>query len=435
MRKLLLFCGLLLAFGARAAEKNGTDITGKLADLGTPAEKRYSNPYARNVWTLKAFDGKIFVGCGNSSNGGPASNAGPVPVFSFDPRSKKFTEEGSVPDEQIDVYRVIDNVLYIPGHDPKGDWKFCNFYRRKAGSGKWEIKQVSLDTGWPHNYDMTKFDDKLYAAGYGLYVSADQGAHFTAVKDVFGGRFYTFLDFPEKVYAVADIRFNGGKTQVRDKSGKVIKTFDSPMTGYAGVGVCEKGKGFVSARKITPKGITPEELMPGVQFDKNPDTPYDRRIKYKICRPLPYKGNVLYIGGIQHNDHQLTPLGAFHAVDGKDNLQVTAIGLPEKAEPWHFAVAGGKALLLFSVKKTDGKGYVNHVWQSEDGLAFSPLFYFQAKTFARAIEYLDGYLYFGLGTEVAEHGYFVGNSLKLKFDPAELHPDSGKILRYKWSAK
>ena len=64
------------------------DVTSKLEDLGSPLSEKYrsgASVYARNIWTLFAYDGKIFLGGGNSSNEGPASNAGPVPVMSFDP--------------------------------------------------------------------------------------------------------------------------------------------------------------------------------------------------------------------------------------------------------------------------------------------------------------------------------------------------------------
>ena len=70
-----------------------------------------------------------------------------------------------------------------------------------------------------------------------------------------------------------------------------------------------------------------------------------------------------------------------------------------------------------------------------DGKSFSELFSFEAPTFARSMEYLDGYLYFGLGTEVKEHGHFEGNSLKLKFSPNEVSAAAGTILRYRVALK
>ena len=60
---------------------------------------------------------------------------------------------------------------------------------------------------------------------------------------------------------------------------------------------------------------------------------------------------------------------------------------------------------------------------------FREILRFEAESFARSVEYLEGYLYFGLGTEIKEHGHFEGNSLKLKFAPSEINPASGTILR------
>ena len=88
-------------------------------------------------------------------------------------------------------------------------------------------------------------------------------------------------------------------------------------------------------------------------------------------------------------------------------------------------------------KTPDGKKakFVNHVSATSDGKSFTELFSFEAPTFARSMEYLDGFVYFGLGTEVKEHGHFEGNSLKLKFSADEVDKASGTILRYRMALK
>ena len=101
--------------------------------LGIPFEARYSSEemvYARNIWDMRLFEGRLYLGGGNSSNHDPASNAGPVPVVAWDLETKQFVEEYDVDDEQIDRFYVFDNSLVIPGHDSRKSWASGTLYRR-----------------------------------------------------------------------------------------------------------------------------------------------------------------------------------------------------------------------------------------------------------------------------------------------------------------
>ncbi len=86
--------------------------------LGNPYRKIYKSDayvYARNIWDMQVFAGRVFLGAGNSSNKGPAPNAGRVPVYSFNPYNDTFQKEYTVAEEQVDRFRVINEKLYIPG--------------------------------------------------------------------------------------------------------------------------------------------------------------------------------------------------------------------------------------------------------------------------------------------------------------------------------
>lgn len=425
MNKWMYFNILLLAgvfFGAEAvgARPMG-DTTGKMENLGIPLAQRYKNEaygsagaYARNVWALKAFDGRLYIGAGNSSNGGPAPNAGPVPVVSFDPATKQFSQEWNAPDEQLDVFRVFsDGSLYIPGHDPKEDWKLGNFYRRGKGvSGKWE-KMRTLPDG-VHCYDMAEFDGKLLACGYGTYESVDSGKTFLRKP---GPRYYAFLSFPRAVYAVADAAPERRSKFKDPKNGKMV---DVKVPAH-----------ITLAKKVPGKAF---EFVKGAKIgDVFPVTPETKDETLRIARPSLLNGRVVYIGGIVHNDHQIDPVGAYTAVDGPSAFKAERIPLPAGAKPWYTMVAGNKVYLLWSTFNETKHKYINHLSESFDGRMFQEILRFEADSFARSAEYLDGYLYFGLGTEIKEHGYFEGNSLKLKFSPAEINPASGTILRCRFS--
>lgn len=87
-----------------------TDVTANVEVLGEPFKGRWFGrwTYARNVWDMQVYDGRIYLGCGNSSNEGPATNTGPVPVICFDPRRSEFVCEATLLEEQIDRYCVTD---------------------------------------------------------------------------------------------------------------------------------------------------------------------------------------------------------------------------------------------------------------------------------------------------------------------------------------
>ena len=105
------------------------DVTADVELLGNPFIDRYADRiYARNVWDIQAFNGIVYLGSGNSSNEGPDRNAGPVDVWHFDPDRNAFVNEFTVDEEQIDIFRIIDGKLYIPGHDPLESWQLGNFY-------------------------------------------------------------------------------------------------------------------------------------------------------------------------------------------------------------------------------------------------------------------------------------------------------------------
>ena len=399
------------------------DVTSRMENLGIPLAQRFqdkayggSGAYARNVWDLKAFDGRLYIGAGNSSNGGPASNAGPVPIFSYDPKTRKFAQEWNAPDEQLDVFHEFsDGCLYVPGHDPKEDWKLGNFYRRPKGKdGKWE-KVRTLPDG-VHCYDMEEFDGKLLACGYGTYESSDRGKTFTNKR---GPRYYTFLKFAKAVYAVADA---APERKTQFKNPKTGKMTDAMIPAHVSISKKVPGKGF--------------EYIMGVRMDDVfPETPESATEVLKLNRPSAIKDRLVYIGGIVHNDHQIQPVGAYTAVDGPKCFKAERIKLPAGARPWYTRTIGSKVYLLWSTPDGRKERFVNHVSASSDGKSFTEVLSFEAPTFARAMEYLDGYLYFGLGTEVKEHGHFEGNTLKLKFSADEVNKASGTILRHRLSLK
>lgn len=140
------------------------DVSSSITVLGSPFKKA---AYARNVWDMQLFGGKIYLGHGNSSNNAPVPNAGPVPIYYWDlaqnkfsvqdvtytnPATGKVTTNVYVMDEQIDTFKVLNGELYIPGHDSRvPGWAYGNFYR--LNGDHWDqymnIPGVSMSMIWP----------------------------------------------------------------------------------------------------------------------------------------------------------------------------------------------------------------------------------------------------------------------------------------------
>ena len=112
-----------------------------------------SEAFARNLWDLQAFDGKLFVGYGDWD-----VNTGPTDVISFDPKAGIFAHETTLPEEAIDRYRVLDGALYVPGVDAMDPINGA-IYRRVAG--QWQrivLPQVA------HALDVLRHGEELCVA-------------------------------------------------------------------------------------------------------------------------------------------------------------------------------------------------------------------------------------------------------------------------------
>jgi hypothetical protein len=154
--------------------------------LGSPNRQRFPkddppDAFARTVWDLHAFGGRIYIGCGDWN-----ANRGPVDIYSFasaaDPAQVRFEKEFTVNDESVDVFRDYGGTLYVPGIDAKENWSWGNLYRKSGG--KWE-KHRSIPNGI-HVFDAAEYNGRLYVGagtghGAALFVSSDGARTFTEV--------------------------------------------------------------------------------------------------------------------------------------------------------------------------------------------------------------------------------------------------------------
>lgn len=409
------------AAGATAADTKEKDVTAEMEKLGNPFLKSYQNPYARNVWSMKAFDGKLFAGAANYDNGGPGAFPQKTQIFAFDPATKKFALEYTAPDDQLYEFRVINGDLYVPGCDPTADWSMGNFYTRKAGSPKWEMHRVLPEQ--LHTWDMCARDGKIFTCGYHITVSADGGKTFSIIKGLHHARYYAFMVFPNNIYSFNEHWSDG--------------------TAYF-IAYEHKEKTFVWRGRIAKKVV-----MPDTKLDNETENSH-------LIRTWSFKDKVLYnmgtlrrvVGGYCAADGKLKQSDGKVTVKGKNGrprvlqgprvwvpgLKVTRAKTPPDADYMTFAVTDAKAYLCYAVKTADdapGGKWRNHVMISDNGLAWKPLLAFDCPTFARSIEVMDGFLYFGLGANFKDPGIAKGNDMIYKWSPDELSPAAGEIWRVK----
>jgi hypothetical protein len=377
--------------------------------LGNPYLDRYPQGeelYARNIWDLHEYNGVVYIGAGNSSNRGPAMNAGPVPIIVFDPAKEAFVEEGVVDEEQIDLYRTIGDTLFIPGHDPRNGWKLGNYYSRQQ-KGDWR-KYRNIPKAL-HSYDLVSHRGSLFLA-LGLKddpvisMSKDNGLSWENIGAGRSSRVYSFLIVKNTLYATKKIK---RKSYNEDRNYDGVLEFD-----YSG-------------RLEARRDLYDNVLFPGVGFVTKSGK--------KIVKANVVDEHAIYIGAYIHNDHQYDPFGVFLASSlEKGNVDVKRVPIPRGARPWDILVKGEYVYVLYSQEsrkrmffqgaRPAGQRFENTVIRAAKGTLqeWDEVIKFQYSTFARSFEILDGDFYFGMGTEVQ-------NSSDWSVD--ELSEQSGDILR------
>lgn len=409
----LLLIGGAPVFAAPTVPAGAVDVSARLEKLGQPSLERYPTQfYARNVWDLQLFDGRLYIGGGNSSNEGPNSNAGPVPIWSFNPRSGAFSTEFSVDDEQTENFHVLNGQLTLPGHDPREDWSKGNFYRLEANAWK---KYRTIPNGI-HTYDLAQFGGKMYAGlgtdkDFQLAASSDKGATWQTFPTV-TGRTFTLGEFEGRLMAWGSVPSL--------ETWKSVRAINKPETREAVL----KDLGW-SVGEFSPDGtlaprpdLTADVVFPGAAVTTAGE---------KLVRPTVWNKRLLYIGGAPHNDHQTDPFALYVADSlrpGKVSVHRIALGKNDK--PWDIA-ASRNAVYVLTSEKIERAGapdeFMVRVWMSRDTRFWSPLLQFSAPTFARSMEFDGRHFYFGMGTDVGPGFPDIPSYTR------DLRPEAGQIWR------
>lgn len=355
-----------------------------LIDLGTAdysAGKKGAFP--RNPWDMTYFAGRLYIGQGNSDNqDSPDTNAGPMKIVSLQPGTPGFRYDGygtsaTLPEEQIDVIKVIDGALYIPGHDPNINQTIRTLYKRTAESEVWTQNQstnADEGTSWGvHCYDIIGFGGKLITSGYVNAVSADGGLTWTSAGHSFRGT---------ALFAVA------GKLYCVTADALWIDEYD-PGT-----------QRFFSRNDLSVQFWA--RFMPGIQGP----SPFFEAKNYgaKIVRPVMIGSRALYLAGYESSDHQTRTTDVYLARSLAQGAYDVVRTTPVNEAPWDLLARGATAYLLTSRRTTaagTNEKYVVSIWQSTADLTGWTFLWSSPElaTFARSFEEVNGDFFLGLGTD------------------------------------
>ena len=399
---LIVFCLFFLTDFSPAICHARNKVDAFLEYLGNPYLKYYPNNnkiYARNIWDMVGFRGKLYLGAGNSSNYGPSPNAGPVPIIAYAPPTNSFTTVFVTSEEQVDAFYVIENQLLVPGHDPRESWEYGNLYLSTDGVN-WQKKRTIPNA--VHTYCLYFYDNKLFAGlgtpkGASVAISENMGDSWQTSLFQQIGRFYDLPVVAGRLYAVGAIQDNAARLAFEAQIGRQIDE------------IFEYGeKGIFSTRR----DITSRELFPDTALAKN-------RV-YKIIKSITFKNKAIYLGCYIHNDHQYIPFGLYIADSlSPQHIAVQKIVLPDNTLPWDTFLSQGYIYVLLNRPLPDGTTEVS-VLRSNDLKRWNELFYFSAPTMVRSFALLKGFFYFSLGCEVADPS---------SWKPEDLSPETGEIFR------
>jgi len=358
--------------------------------VGNPFLAEYKNgemSYARNIWDITEYKGLLFFGAGNANNTGPAINAGPVSIISYNPSNNQFKNEGYVDDEQINRFIEINQELYIPGFDAMQSWKYGNFYQRKQ-QGRWEKHRTI--PGAMHVYDLIGYDNKLFAAIWinkqsAIAISSDNGKIWNIQPLNKKGLVERLFLFDESLFALEGFRLHG--------------KYHVNFLKY-------QNEKFSVHNTLSFKELFPET--------KN------KKAKISLLIVKSVGKSLCYIPVFFDNRKKSVPIGMYCAFYDKDkNMVVQKLKIDEQCRPRDMLVRKNKVYVLATCSV--GKLVNNKVFMLDEKINNQQeILGFKSNTFARSFEYLEGYFYFGLGTDVKD---------RKNWDINELSDWAGIILK------
>ena len=372
------------------------DLTNKIKNLGIAYKDIYKSGediYSRNIWDMKFYNNLLYIAAGNSSNSHPSPNSGPVPIINYNPNNKSFNSDGKVYDEQIDLFRILKDKLYIPGHDSSKKQSFGNIYE-KDHNLKW--KSFYNIPNALHVFDIINYDNKLFAAisthlGAAIAISNDSAKTWEIVQIGSRQRVYSLLMVNNKLYAI--------KQSLSPKKKK--KLTKKELANYNLVFEYKNNK-FIPRDDLNIKKL--------YQIKNSKKT-------IRISKSEIFKNKSIYIAAYNY----INPFAIFIVESfNKNDTKIRKVNFPFKCKPRDILIREDFVYFLCTVKFN--KIFKNIVFRSKFGNLTKPkeLFSFKTKAFARSFEKFENDFYFGLGCDVKN---------KKKWKQKELKIETGTLIK------
>jgi hypothetical protein len=180
------------------------DVTSSVDQLGNPANAAYPGNDLGSVPDLQFFEGKVFMGYGNTDN------VIAKRVLYYDPVDGALKTDSptiSLNDEILRRFRVFNDKMYVESFDPI---ELSNLYVRHSAG--WTIKPMQFPGSGRHNFDIYRFENTLFTGGGfgfpGIAVSLDEGTTWmlpgaSVTNVVFNNS--EFFEFAGRLYVSQDL--------------------------------------------------------------------------------------------------------------------------------------------------------------------------------------------------------------------------------------
>jgi hypothetical protein len=385
------------------------DATPYLNLIGNPFRNRLpyaQNAYARNVWDMQVFDNRLYLGHGNSNNEPPVPNAGPVEIWYYDAEQRQFGYDYVLPEEQIDHFIVIDDVMYVPGHDPRNTEGRIYFLKQ---GGSWESSNPIR--GSLHVYDFYSFQGTWFAAlGVGqptsqvIATSQDEGATWqlstlpVPMLDMFQPSIYRAWEFFEVdgdllVSVLPSWRYMARQD---DSGNLIINTYD-PLSSAV-------------YRLISHINGQIEFEAVNTDFFAGLSTPEIDYSEGRIVHPIRFVDWLVYIGARTLTDHNWTSFGLFSS---DDSYQIQVYTFEPGEVPYDLLVEDNTAYVLLTSLVSDGRNRTR-VMATCDLVTWREVLQFEAEGYSRSFALYLRNFYFGQATDITTHSDAAGNILEVE---------------------
>ena len=337
-----------------------------ITDLGKPTESRYTQTTPRTPWDMQIYQGKLYLGAGDYD-----ANTGNTPIYALDLETQTWEETGTVLDEAVASFAIIEDTLYVPGTDPTtGSWAYGNYYHKEETG--WQLHD-NLPNG-VHHFDIARYEGNLF---FGIGTANANTSPVKNSKDE--GATYQDVAF-----------YREGKNQIGDQTYRYFRVYNFFQL---------KGELYCLFVAVKQDGTqeTGFYQYTGEAFQRLDGTGMSRNHLWQVMMGE----------SVTLQDRCYFATGHFYQTE--DFHTYTEIIFPEQDYVTDF-VAAGDYLYVLTAKKVQDETYLNTLWRyiPETGKQIKITAFQTEGGFGLSLEKDGAAFYVGLG-----HGSDAGRILKI----------------------